>query len=221
VTRKAGGGDRRGRVGARAGAMRWVIVVSEELETQLRGTARTNPGAPLHQAGPGQSSGSLVVGTAGHSSVFASLRSPGVGWSRHHFFGLAVIGLSLRGARGIGGIQRRFGPGLLGELIETLVRSRHSPGFLVGWLRSALSEPDRLGRWLCGREGPVWPSSGIFTAVQRLWFDAFTCSILPWARRRRSQPPEFGLVQSFPPPGVLLDREPRVAARDGPSSAPA
>jgi signal transduction histidine kinase len=177
-----------------------VIVVSEELETQLRGTARTILRAPFTKR-TWSELWYLVVGTALAFLGFAFLAlTMGVGLVfAITFFGLAVIGLSLRGARGIGGIQRGLARGLLGELIEDPGPFAPRPGFF-GWLQSAL------------RNRTAWRAVayvvvkvplavvGIFTAFS-VWFDAFTCLIYPLGGR--SQPPEFGLVQSFLPPGYF------------------
>jgi signal transduction histidine kinase len=61
------------------------------------------------------------------------------------FFGLAVMALSVRMARGFGGFNRQLARGLLDEHIEDPEPFVARPGFL-GWLQSALR--DRTG-WRC------------------------------------------------------------------------
>ena len=94
------------------------------------GRGRSSPssiiGAPL--AGVGLA---FVVVTLGAGVVLAIT-----------FFGLAIMALSVRIARGFGGFQRQLARGLLDEQIEDPEPFVARPGFL-GWLQSALR--DRTG----------------------------------------------------------------------------
>jgi signal transduction histidine kinase len=115
------------------------------------------------------------------------------------FLGLVIIALGVRGARGIGGIQRALTRGLLHEQIEEPVPFSARPGFF-GWLQSAL------------RDGTGWkaiaylvlkvPLSifGLFAAFS-LWFDALTCLTFPFSGA--SQPSEFGVVRLVFSPGFF------------------
>jgi signal transduction histidine kinase len=115
------------------------------------------------------------------------------------FIGLAVIGLSVRGARGIGGLHRGLARSLLDEQIEDPDPFASRPGFL-GWLQSALR--DRTG-WRALAyvvvKAPV-ALLGIFTAFS-VWFGAFTCLTYPF--EGASRPGEFGAVRWFFRPGFF------------------
>jgi signal transduction histidine kinase len=115
------------------------------------------------------------------------------------FFGLAVIGLSLRGARGIGGFQRQLARGLLDEQIDDPDPFVPRPGFL-GWLQTVLR--DRTAWRSVAYMAVKIPLAilGIVTAFS-VWFDAFTCLVTPLGGGY--QPKEFGLVPIFFPPGYL------------------
>ena len=92
-------------------------------------------------------------------------------------FGLAILALSLRSARGIGGLQREPGPGLLRERWRTPSPSLGRPGFF-GWLGSRLR--DRVA-WrsvaYLALKVP-WSILGVFVAFS-LWWDAFVLLTLP------------------------------------------
>ena len=96
-----------------------VIVISKELETRLRAIARTILLAPFTKRAWSEL-WFLMIGAAlafvGFAFVVVTL-AVGVVFAIT-FFGLAVIALSIRGARGIGGIQRRLARGLIDEQIE-------------------------------------------------------------------------------------------------------
>jgi signal transduction histidine kinase len=115
------------------------------------------------------------------------------------FIGLAVIGLSLRGARGIGGFHRGIARGLLDEHIDDPDPFVSRPGFL-GWLQAALR--DRTGWRALAYVLLKAPLTflGILTAFS-VWFGAFTCLTYPF--HGASQPGEFGAVRVFFRPGYL------------------
>ena len=119
------------------------------------------------------------------------------------FIGLVIIGLSVRGARGIGGIQRRLARALLDESIEEPEPFSPRPGYL-GWLQSALR--DRTGwKALAYLAIKVPLATLAFFAAFSVWWDAFRCLTYPfWGISHRGGPADFGIVQvffrpSFPP----------------------
>jgi hypothetical protein len=115
------------------------------------------------------------------------------------FIGLAVIGLSIRGARGIGGIHRGIARGLLDEQIEDPDPFAPRPGFL-GWLQAVLR--DRTGWRSIAYVVLKVPLAfvGLFAGFS-MWFDAFTCLTFPFAGA--GQPAEFGLPRVFFRPGFV------------------
>ncbi len=89
------------------------------------------------------------------------------------FFGLAVLALSIRTARGFGGWIRVLFRSMLGERIEDPDPYVARPGFL-GWLQSTLR--DRVG-WRAVSYLAVkvlWTVLGFFVAFS-LWWDALAC----------------------------------------------
>jgi len=177
-----------------------VIVVSDELETRVRGIARTIVREPFTKR-PWSELWFLVMGSV---LAFAGIAFLGLTMVAGvvlaiTFFGLALIGLSLRSARGIGTLQRRMARGLLDEQIEDPEPFAPRPGFL-GWLQSALRD---LTAWRAMAYVIVKvPLSvlGILTALS-VWFDAFTCLTNPF--RGASQPAEYGLAKTVFRPGYL------------------
>ena len=101
------------------------------------------------------------------------------------FFGLAIIGLAVRGSRGIGGFHRELARSLLNEGIEDPEPFDHRPGFL-GWLQASLR--DRTGWRSMAYVAAKVPLAllGIFGAFS-VWWDAFFCITNPiwgWERTR-------------------------------------
>jgi signal transduction histidine kinase len=93
------------------------------------------------------------------------------------FFGLAVLALSIRSARGIGRWNRDLVRNFLGETIPEPEPFTSRPGFL-GWLQSALR--DRVG-WRSVAYLLIkvpWTVLGTFVAFS-LWWDAFACLLHP------------------------------------------
>jgi len=177
-----------------------VIVVSEELETRVREIARTILRTPFTKRTWSELcflSVGAVLAFFGFAFVVLTM-AVGVVFAIT-FFGLAVIGLSLRGARAIGGVQRRLALGLLDEQIDDPDPFAPRRGFL-GWLQSALR--DRTGWRAMAYVVVKVPLAifAIFTALS-VWFDAFTCLITPLGGA--SQPHEFGLVRGLFPPGYF------------------
>ena len=113
------------------------------------------------------------------------------------FFGLAVLALSIRSARGVGGWQRTLARALLGEQVEDPEPFAGRRGFL-GWLQSSLR--DRVG-WRAVAYLAVkvpWTILGVFVAVS-LWWDAFTCLIQPLFGRNGGGPQVWGLARGIFP----------------------
>ncbi len=170
------------------------IVIPEELETRVREIARTIIRTPFTKRAWSEL-WFLIVGTALAFVAFAFVgitMAAGVVLAIT-FFGLALIGLSIRGARGIGTIQRRMARGLIREQIEDPDQFAPRPGFL-GWLQSALR--DRTGWRAIVYVVFKVPLAilGILTALS-VWFDALTCLTYPLSRG--APPQTIGLVRIF------------------------
>ena len=186
------------------GSPKW-IVVSDELEVRLRVVARTVFRTPFTRR-TWRELAFLMLGTAlaagGFAFVVVTMAAGAV--LVVTFLGLAVIGVSLRGARRIGTIQRAMARGLLDELIEEPGPFAPRPGFL-GWIQSALR--DRVA-WRAVAYivlKVLLAFFGIFTAFS-VWFDAFSCLITPWGGGAQdaalgggAQPAVFGLPRVFFP----------------------
>ncbi|MGD0592372.1 MAG: sensor domain-containing protein [Acidimicrobiales bacterium] len=177
-----------------------VIVIPEELQARIRQIARTILHAPFEKRTWSELAflvlgsvlaglGILLVGVTMLTGVVFAIT----------FVGLAVIGLSLRCARGIGGIERRMARGLLDEHIEDPDPFTPRPGFL-GWLQTALR--DRTAWRALAYVVVKVPLAifGVLTAFS-VWFDAFTC--LTYPLQRGNSPREFGLVRAAFRPGYL------------------
>jgi signal transduction histidine kinase len=115
------------------------------------------------------------------------------------FFGLAVLALSLRSARGIGGLERGLVRSMLGEVVEDPQPFAGRPGFL-GWLQSCLR--DRVawrGVGYLALKVP-WSILGVFVAIS-LWWDAFVGLTHPLFGRNGGGPGVWGPAQVFVPSG--------------------
>jgi signal transduction histidine kinase len=113
------------------------------------------------------------------------------------FFGLAILVLSLRVARGFGGFQRGLCRSLLGEQVEDPQAFSHRHGFL-GWLQSGLRDRVawRAVGYIALRAG--WTFLGFYVAVS-LWWDAFACLASPLFNHNGAAPPVWGFAsQLFP-----------------------
>ena len=173
-----------------------VIVVSEELESRVKELARTIIRTPFTKR-TWSELWFLVVGTALAFAGFALVAITMVAGVilAITFFGLALIGLSLRSARGIGTTQRRLALGLVGEHIAEPTAFVSRPGFL-GWLQSALR--DRTSWRSVAYVVAKVPLAllGVFVALS-VWFDAFTCLVT--AVGGGGQPTVFGLPRAMFP----------------------
>ncbi len=113
------------------------------------------------------------------------------------FFGLAVLALSIRSARGIGGWQRGLARAMLGEPVEDPDPFVGRRGFL-GWLQSSLR--DRVGWRAVGYLAikVPWTVLGVFVAFS-LWWDAFACLIRPLLGQGGGGPQVWGLARGIFP----------------------
>jgi len=107
------------------------------------------------------------------------------------FFGLAVMALSVRLARGFGGLTRQLARGLLDEQIEDPEPFVSRPGFL-GWLQSCLR--DRTGWRSMAYVAVKVPLAilGILVGFAA-WWDAFFCLTDPLWGGPGGHVPAFGL----------------------------
>jgi signal transduction histidine kinase len=115
------------------------------------------------------------------------------------FFGLAVLALSLRSARGIGGLQRGLARSMLGEEVQNPEAFVGRPGFL-GWLQSCLR--DRVAWRAVGYLAlkVPWSILGVFVAFS-LWWDAFALLLHPFFSHGGGGAPVWGLASAFFPSG--------------------
>ncbi len=117
------------------------------------------------------------------------------------FFGLAVLALSIRSARGIGGWSRGLARSLLGMQVDDPEPFVGRPGFL-GWLQSSFR--DRVGWRAVGYLAikVPWTVLGFYVAFS-LWWDAFVCLTHPFLSNGGS-PPVFGLARDLFPQGFFV-----------------
>jgi signal transduction histidine kinase len=111
------------------------------------------------------------------------------------FFGLGIIALSVRGARGFGGFHRQLARSYLGEKIEDPDEFTPRPGFF-GWLQSSLR--DRTG-WRCMAYVVLKVPLAILGILVgfAFWWDAFFCLTFPVWGGSGSSPAVFGLPRVF------------------------
>jgi signal transduction histidine kinase len=106
------------------------------------------------------------------------------------FFGLGLLALSLRSARGFGGWQRGLSRSLLGQDIEDPEAFVSRPGFL-GWLQSTVR--DRVAWRSVGYHAIKVPWTVLaFYVAFSFWWDAFACLTHPLFNAGGSGAPVFG-----------------------------
>ena len=111
------------------------------------------------------------------------------------FFGLAIIALSVRGSRGLGGFHRQLARGLLNEEIDDPEPFEHRPGFF-GWLQAGFR--DRTGWRSMAYVVVKVPLAllGLFGAFA-VWWSAFFCLTFPIWGGPGQQVAVFGLPRFF------------------------
>ena len=111
------------------------------------------------------------------------------------FFGLGILALSIRSARGFGGWNRGLARAILGEDVEDPEPFAGRPGFL-GWLQSSLR--DRVGWRAVGYLAlkVPWTVLAFYVAVS-LWWDAAACLLRPFSGSNGGGPPVWGLVPNL------------------------
>jgi signal transduction histidine kinase len=117
------------------------------------------------------------------------------------FFGLALLAISLRSARGLGRWQRGLSRSLLGQEIEEPEAFVSRPGFL-GWLQSSVR--DRVAWRAVGYHAikVPWTLLGVYIAFS-FWWDAFACLTHPLFNSGGSGAPVFGPLRDIFHPGYL------------------
>jgi signal transduction histidine kinase len=139
----------------------------------------------------------LSAGLAGFGLMFVAFTMGAGILLAITFFGLAVLALSLRSARGIGGWMRALVRNMLGEKVEDPQPFAGRRGFL-GWLQSSLR--DRVAWRAVGYlalKAP-WSLLGIVVAFS-LWWDAFALLTHPFFGRNGGGAPVWGLASAFFP----------------------
>lgn len=163
-------------------------------EEQIRAMARTIIREPFAKRAWSELaflSLGAVVGVFGIAFVVITL-SAGVVLAIT-FFGLGLMALSVRGARGFGGFHRQLARTYLGEDIDDPEEFSSRPGFL-GWLQSSLR--DRTGWRSMAYMGLKVPMAmlGILAGFA-FWWDAFFCLTFPLWGGSGNSPAVYGLPQ--------------------------
>jgi signal transduction histidine kinase len=189
------------KVGVRVRGKEMSLSLTEEQVAQVRALARRvwrEPftARPWSELGYYLLSGGLaVVGLAfiGVSMVLGAVLAI-------TFFGLALLALSLRSARGLGRWQRAISRSLLGQDIEEPEQFVSRPGFL-GWLQSSMR--DRVAWRAVGYHliKVPWTIFGVYIAFS-FWWDAFACLTHPLLTSGGS-PPLYGPMRDLFHPGYL------------------
>jgi signal transduction histidine kinase len=181
-----------GQVKVRSRAQELVSAISGAHEEQVRATARTILREPFQRRTWSELL-FLIIGTplAGIGAAFVLILLWGGVALAITFFGLALIGLSVRGARGIGGWHRQLAHAYLGESIEEPEPFSHRPGYL-GWLQGSLR--DRVGWRSMAYIGVKVPLAilGVFVAFS-FWWDSFFSLMYPIWGGSGSTPSIYGL----------------------------
>jgi signal transduction histidine kinase len=171
-----------------------VAVAGPRGEEQFRATVRTIAREPFLKRTWSELA-FLVIGAplaaVGAAYVLGTLWA-GIGLAIT-FFGLGILALSVRGARGLGGLHRQLARAYLGEEIQDPEPFSPRPGFL-GWLQSTLR--DRTGWRAMAYVGLKVPLAAFGILVGfAFWWDAFFCVTFPVWGGSGSSPAVFGLPQ--------------------------
>jgi signal transduction histidine kinase len=174
------------------------FTLTEEQAAQVRTIARTTFREPFTKRVWAELAYFLLASGVAGVGLFVVSVTMGAGiLLAITFFGLAILVLSLRLARGFGGFHRGLCRSLLGETITDPEPFAHRSGFL-GWLQSGLRDRVawRAVAYLALRGG--WTILGFYVAVS-LWWDAFACLISPLFNGNGGTVPVWGFVsQVFP-----------------------
>jgi len=183
-------------VRVRLGSREMSLAVSEAQMTATKALARRILREPFTKR-PWSELGFFIVsgGLAGIGLVFVGITMVAGVLLAITFFGLAVLALSIRSARGFGGWTRALAHSMLGEKVDDPEPFAGRPGFL-GWLQSSLR--DRVGWRAVGYLAlkVPWTVLGVFVAFS-LWWDAFACLLRPFAGGNGGGTPVWGLVPSL------------------------
>lgn len=174
------------------------LALSEEQALRLKGVAHTIWHEPFTMRVWSELGFFLLsAGLAGVGLYFVALTMGAGLVLAITFFGLAVLALSLRLARGIGGLQRALVRNMLGEMVEDPQPFAGKPGFL-GWLQSCLR--DRVAWRAVGYLAlkVPWSVLGVFVALS-LWWDAFACLTRPLFGNNGGGPGLWGPAQHLFP----------------------
>ncbi len=183
-----------GRAQVRSRFREILTAVAGSREDQIRATARTIAREPFTRRAWSELaflSISALLGALGFTFVVVTMSAGLV--LAITFFGLGILALSVRGARGFGGLQRQLARSYLGEKIEDPDEFAPRPGFL-GWLQSSLR--DRTGWRSMAYVGLKVPLATIgILAGFAFWWDAFFCLTYPIWGGSGNSPAVYGLPQ--------------------------
>jgi len=172
------------------------LAVTEEQAARMKATARHIVREPFTKR-PWSELGFFLVsgGLAGVGLAFVGITMVAGVALAITFFGLAVLALSIRSARGFGGWNRALARSMLGEKVDDPEPFAGRRGFL-GWLQSSLR--DRVGWRSVGYLAlkVPWAILGVFVALS-LWWDAFACLLRPFSGSNGGGPPVWGLVPNL------------------------
>jgi len=182
------------------------LALSEEHAVALRSLAQRAAREPFTKR-PWEELAFFVVsgGLAGIGLAFVGLTMATGVVLAITFFGLGILALSIRSARGVGGWQRGLARGMLGERVEDPEPFAGRRGFL-GWLQSSLR--DRVG-WRAVAYLALkvpWTILGVFVALS-LWWDAFACLTGSIFNRGGGGLPVWGIARGLFP-GLSSDNGP-------------
>ena len=185
-------------VHVRIGGKELSLAISEEHALRLKALAQQILREPFTKRPWAELAFFLVSGgLAGLGLAFVSVTMVAGVVLAITFFGLALLALSIRSARGMGGWQRGLARAMLDETVEDPEPFAGRRGFL-GWLQASLR--DRVG-WRAVAYLAVkvpWTILGVFVAVS-LWWDAFACLTGPIFNRGGGGPAVWGLVRGVFP----------------------
>lgn len=181
-----------GQVKVRSRAQELVSALSGTHEEQVRATARTILREPFQRRTWSELL-FLIIGTplAAVGAAFVLILLWGGVALAITFFGLAFIGLAVRGARGIGAWHRQLAHAYLDEAVEEPEPFSHRPGYL-GWLQASIR--DRVGWRSMAYIGVKVPLAvmGVLVAFS-FWWDSFFSLMYPIWGGSGSTPSIFGL----------------------------